>query len=239
VEQFESPGAVVCHVPWQVDTASHPWTGFDPYSHSSPCGEQETLDVGSPTGHGDPLPPSEPPVLPLLPLPLLLAPLLLPLPLLLAPLLPPLPLLLAPLLLPPPPLLPLPLLLAPLLLPPFPPSVPMSVLNAVPPHASDIAASGITSDNLHDDLLMRTDKSEAHASAFTARISGFDAVERSAMGRKPVPSATCRSYRCCGVGHSGGGACHHRSPRVPPPPTSPGARFQTTDVQDCGLSNSD
>jgi len=153
-EQFESVGPLTCHDPWQVDTESQPSTGFAPYSHSRPCGEHEPLVAPAcRVGQGEPAPPSAlpPPPLPLppppLPLPPLLPPslpLLLPLPL---PLLPPLPLPLAPLLLAP--LLPP---LDPLLLVPLPAS--LSVVNALPPHANDIRASGKTSALPRNDFLM-------------------------------------------------------------------------------------
>jgi hypothetical protein len=138
-EHFVSVGAVISHVPLQAATVSQPWTGFEPYSHSTPVGEHDVF-VGRAEGHRGAGPLSEqPPVHAplLLPLP---PPLLLPLPppllLLPPPLLPPCPPLLPllpplPLPLPPPLLLPLaPLLPAPLLLPASP-----SVVNAVPPHA--------------------------------------------------------------------------------------------------------
>src|ERR1019366_9330852 len=105
---------------------SQPSTGFEPYSHSRPCGAHMFLPPPAWSGHGDPAPPSA------------LPPLLLPLPL------------------PPLPPLPLPLLLLPLdpllLVPPLPAS--LSVVNALPPHANDIRASGKTSTLPRNDFLM-------------------------------------------------------------------------------------
>jgi hypothetical protein len=146
-EQFESVGPFTCHDPWQVATESQPSTGFEPYSHSRPCGAHMFLPPPAWSGHGDPAPPSAlPPLLLPLPLPPLPLP---PLPL------PPLPLLL-PLPLPLLPPLPLPLLLLPLdpllLVPPLPAS--LSVVNALPPHANDIRASGKTSTLPRNDFLM-------------------------------------------------------------------------------------
>jgi hypothetical protein len=165
-------GAVICHVPLQAATVSQFSTGFEPYSHSRPTGEQDAF-VGTLEGHKGAGPPSEqPPVHAplLLPLP---PPLLLLLPpplLLLLPPLPPCPPLL--LLLPPPLLLPLPppllLPLPPLLLPPPLPAS-LSVVNAVPPHAGIARISDTTHALPHRHRFMTSERSEACASAISAK----------------------------------------------------------------------
>jgi hypothetical protein len=49
-EHFASVGAVICQVALQAATVSQPWTGFEPYSHSRPTGEQDVF-VGTSGGH--------------------------------------------------------------------------------------------------------------------------------------------------------------------------------------------
>jgi hypothetical protein len=148
-------GAVVCHEPLQTATVSQPRTGFEPYSHSKPLGEQDVF-AGTSVGHKIAGPPStqsavQPPLLLPLPPPPLLLPLLPPWPPLLL-VLPPPPLLL---LLPPPVLLPL---LAPLLLPPPPLLLPLPaslpVVNMPPPQASVARISGTIGAPPHRNSLM-------------------------------------------------------------------------------------
>jgi len=169
-------GACVAHVPSQVETSSQPCTGFEPYSHSRPCGEHDVFADGTCEGHAgvSPLSAQSPPVQP---------PLLLPLP---PPLPPPLLLLAVP---PPPPLppplpLPLPLLPPPLLpplppplLPPLPPPLlepaSLSEVKVAPPQADDISASAATSEHPRSDCLMDARRSEARASRSGAGIHRF------------------------------------------------------------------
>ena len=178
-EHFVSVGAVICHVPLQTATVSHPWTGFEPYSHSRPDGEHDVF-AGTLDGHegADPLsgqlPLHAPLLLPLLPP--LLPPLLLPLaPLLL---LAPLPLLLPPLLLllPPPLLLPLaPLLLLP---PPLllPPSLP--VVNSLPPHAGVARTHETISALPHPNLFMTTKPERSACQCHLRESRDFCAIGR-------------------------------------------------------------
>jgi hypothetical protein len=184
---FESVGPWTSHVPLQVATESQPWTGFEPYSHSRPCGEHDESGDGKSGGqpgasplstHPAPQPPLllvlPPPLLPLLPVPPLLPLLPPPLLLLLAPLLP-LPLLAPPLLpLLPPLVLPVPPLLLPLL--PVPPSLPSPAppleVNA-PPQANEIMVSGTINALAHGNCLMRSIKAKRVPVRSAAVTYGF------------------------------------------------------------------
>jgi hypothetical protein len=197
-EHFVSVGAVVVHVPLQVETVSQPWTGFEPYSQSRPVGEQDVLDAGGSGGHrgGGPLsaqPLVHPPLL--LPVP----PLLLPWPPLLLELPPPLLVLLPPPLLPllppplPPPLPPLLLVLLPplLLLPPplllLPESLP--VVNVAPPQASGTQTSGTISALPHSDGFITSETERSVCQSRLRETGEFCAIDC----QQNVPSATRRS----------------------------------------------